>query len=106
MLKFVCCRFAFGFSGPPLFVIFSRVFLTIVDQYVKSFSAKDLAEVVTYSPTSIQLWSSQLQGDLRLEAQSEPAHDSRQKLERVFVSQRARSFEVALAVHICSLYLF
>lgn len=34
-----------------------------------------LTKVVTYSPTSIQLWSSQLQGDLRLEAQSEPAHE-------------------------------
>ena len=23
LLKFVCCRFAFGFSGPPLFYFFS-----------------------------------------------------------------------------------
>ena len=21
LLKFVCCRFAFGFSGPPLFIV-------------------------------------------------------------------------------------
>lgn len=34
-----------------------------------------LTKVVTHSPSCIQLWSSQLQGDLRLEAQSEPAQE-------------------------------
>ena len=36
-------------------------------------------KVVTHSPSCIQLWSSQLQGDLRLEAQSEPAHEPLQR---------------------------
>ena len=27
LIWFVCCRFAFGFSGPPLFVLYLRVFV-------------------------------------------------------------------------------